>query len=138
MRRYLLLTVFYIVILSCKESKEKFSDYSEDELYEVQGIITKLTRTSSSFDSSNMKVMNYIYHLDYEIPLEGVENNYSLVYREGTPIVVLVSKEDPKISFFSHIGRINSRLKIDDEINESDTIVKDGVKLFRIESNGSN
>lgn len=136
MKRYLLIGLF--VILSCNKAKEKIEDYTEDELYEVQGIITKITPTSSPFDDSNIKIMNYIYHLDYESPLEGIDKNYDLVYTEGAPIIVLVSKKNPKISFFSRFGRIDDRLVPDDEIEEHDTIPRDGVKIFKIENDGSN
>jgi len=128
----------FLIGLNCKESKQNVSDYSDDELYEVQGIIIKLSRTRSPFDNSSNKIMKYIYHLDYEIPLEGVENNYNLVYKEGTPIIVLVSKENPEKSFFSHVGRIDDRLKTQDELINSDTIFNDGVKIFNIESSDSN
>ena len=136
MKKYLLIGLF--VILSCNKSKERIGDYAEEDLYEVQGIITNVTPTSTPFDDSNIKVMKYIYHLDYESPFEGVDNNYNLVYKEGTPIVVLASKKDTMISFFSHAGIIDDRLKTDDEIEEYDTIPREGVKIFKIESDGSN
>ena len=122
--------IFLFFIVSC--TKPTINDFTDEELYEVQGIITKLTRTSYPFDSSNIKVMNYIYHLDYDIPLEGVEDNFDLVFTVGTPIIVLVSKENPKISFFSHYGYLDNRLY---EIEEQDTIfLRSGAKLFKFES----
>jgi len=119
-------------MINCTKSKSSINDFNDDELYEVQGIITKLTRTSSPFDDSNIKVMNYIYHLDYDTPLEGTEDNFDLIFTVGAPIVVVVSKENPKISFFSHYGNIDDRLY---DIEAQDTLLlKNGEKLFKFEN----
>ncbi|MEC3906228.1 hypothetical protein VOI54_04315 [Tamlana sp. 2201CG12-4] len=104
---------FLIVLLSCNSSENKYEDYNEGDFYEVQGIITKTINSPKLFDSPRSRTVFYNYHLDLGEPLVGKEENIDLVLNTGDPIVVLVHKDNIKISFFGRHGIIDDRLKME-------------------------
>ncbi len=49
-----------LFLFSC-ESPKKYSDYSEDDFYEVQGIITNIGQNNDLFDFHSIKNISFKY-----------------------------------------------------------------------------
>lgn len=104
---------FFISLLSCNNTTvKKYEDYKESDFYEVQGVVKKVIRSPKLFDSPRSRTVFYDYHLDLGKPIAGKEENIDLVVNPGDAIVVLVCKNDIKVSFFCRHGIIDDRLKI--------------------------
>jgi hypothetical protein len=101
----LILLLFIGLIYSCGE--KKYEDYNENEFNEVQGVITKVKQSSSPFDSSRVRDIEYFYYLGEKEPFRGGEKNIDLYLNSGQPIVVLVHKKDSTINFYGYNGMIN-------------------------------
>ena len=90
-------------------SKKEYSAYNEKDFYRVQGIVTATQSTPDPFDSTFCKHVYFEYFLSDTNRLRGTEKNIDLVnINKGTPIVVLVHKEDRKINFFGYVGILNN------------------------------
>ncbi|WP_299107737.1 hypothetical protein [uncultured Tenacibaculum sp.] len=96
-----------IIFLSCTKEK-RYQDYNENDFYEVQGVVTKAYQTSSIFDSSYNRLMNYTYAINDSIFLEGKEKEFYKAWEFGQPIIVLVHRKDSTISFYARSGILNS------------------------------
>lgn len=121
---FFLMVIFF---LSCTKEK-RYQDYNENEFYEVQGIITKVYQTSSVFDESYNKLMDYTYAINDSVFLEGKEKGFYKAWNIGQPIVVLVHKKDSSISFYARDGIVHSfsekQLEIFNTILEIDRLKK--------------
>ena len=95
------------IFISCTKEK-RYQDYNENEFYEAQGIITKVYQTSSVFDESYNKLMDYTYAINDSVFLEGKEKEFYKAWNIGQPIVVLVHKKDSSISFYARDGIVHS------------------------------
>ncbi len=114
--RYSLFIIFLPLIFSC-QSKKSYEDYSEDDFYEVQGIIESAYRTRDPFDGTNVKNITYRYFLDRPTPKHGIEEDLPIInVQEGYPLIVLVHKDDENISFFGTIGVLDS-------LNEKEKVI---------------
>lgn len=108
----LLLTLIFI---SCK-SEKKYSEYDEDDFYEVQGIITYANPDDNPFNNSSAKNIGFTYFLDRTNPKKGKENNLDMFeVKNGYPLIVLVHKEDENISFYGRAGIL-------DNLNEKEKV----------------
>ncbi|WP_147296434.1 hypothetical protein [Lutibacter oceani] len=97
-----------ISLISCNE-KKSYEEYDENEFYEVQGIITSEKRTSYPFDEYYVKDIKFDYFINGEKLLHGYENNLDFInLSKGLPIIVLVHKQNEKISFFGRAGVIDN------------------------------
>ncbi|RKF04382.1 hypothetical protein C8N26_1049 [Tenacibaculum lutimaris] len=99
--------IIFIVFFSCSKEK-RYEDFNENDFYEVQGIITKVYQTSSVFDSSYNKLMDYSYALNDSVFLNGSEKEFYKAWVVGEPIVVLVHKKDSKINFYARNGVLDN------------------------------
>ncbi|MEN3322377.1 hypothetical protein VP395_01435 [Mariniflexile soesokkakense] len=98
---------------SC-ESDKKFSDFNEDDFYEVQGILDYVGQNNNPFDSRSIKNVSFTYFLDRSTHKKGSEKNLDLNEIEyilrpydiqnGYPLIVLVHKDDENISFYGQVG----------------------------------
>lgn len=111
----LLLTLFY----SCKEETKKkeniidLSEYNEEDYYKVQGIVVKNSVHFNYVDKFNKKSIFYIYRLDLNQPLVGIEENTNLKINPEEPVAVMVHKRDSTISFIGHRGIIDEDLLVE-------------------------
>ena len=99
--------IIFIVFFSCSKEK-RYEDFNENDFYEVQGIITKVYQTSSVFDSSYNKLMDYSYAVNDSVFLNGSEKEFYKAWVVGEPIVVLVHKKDSKINFYARNGVLDN------------------------------
>ncbi|MEO2058923.1 MAG: hypothetical protein ABGW76_02485 [Mesonia sp.] len=114
--RYIIFLSF-LFLFSC-ESPKKYSDYSEDDFYEVQGIITNIGQNNDLFDFHSIRNISFKYFLDRSEPKTGTEKNidlfeikgfYSLYeIQKGYPLTVFVHKDDEDISFCGPIGIVDN------------------------------
>ena len=109
-KSWIVITIFSIIILTTSCGKKRYEDYNEDDFVEVQGIITKVKRTSSAFDNARRVDIEFVYNLVDTNISYGKEDGIDLVLKYGQPIVVLVHKSDNKISFFGRRGIIDEEL----------------------------
>ncbi|WP_298537952.1 hypothetical protein [uncultured Algibacter sp.] len=99
-----LLLILSFGLLSC-ESDKKYSDYNEDDFYEVQGIIKFANPTSYPFDHSIVKDISFTYFLDRPNPITGIEKKLEMrEAQKDYPVIVLVHKDDENISFYGRVG----------------------------------
>ena len=105
-KNYLILLLLIGLIYSCGE--KKYENYNENEFNEVQGVITKVKRSSNPFDSSRVSDIEYFYYLGEKEPFRGGEKNIDLYFNLGQPIVILVHKKDSTINFYGYNGTINT------------------------------
>ena len=101
------LLIIFLLFFNC--DKKKYEDYNEEDFIERQGIITKMKRTSNPLDSEWNKKITYAYNLYEDSIYYGQENNISLMLKLGQPIVVLVHKNDDKISFYARRGLVDKK-----------------------------
>ena len=113
--KLILLFAIVFTLSSCNE--KKYEDYNEDDFIEVQGLITRIKKTANPIDSEWNKDITYAYNLDKEVINHGIERNVDLMFKIGQPIVILVHKEDEKISFYARRGLINEVVWKDGYIN---------------------
>ena len=101
-------TIILIVCLfSCKKQYQ-YDDYDEDDFIEVQGIITSAVPDGDPFNNSSVKNIRYQYYLDQSPPLIGFENIDMFEAQRGYPLIVLVHKENPDISFYGRVGILDT------------------------------
>ena len=105
--KYKSLVIAALFCFSCEKEK-RYEDYNEDDFYEAQGVVTKVYQTSSVFDSSFNKLIDYTYAINDSIFLEGKEVEFYKAWRFGQPIIVLVHKKDSSISFYARDGILNN------------------------------
>ncbi|NCT11094.1 MAG: hypothetical protein GW772_13595 [Flavobacteriia bacterium] len=104
---------------SCKEETKKsedgidLSEYKEEDYYKVQGIVVKNSLHFNYVDKFNKKSIFYIYRLDLDKPLVGIEENTKLIINPEEPIAVMVHKRDSTISFIGHRGIIDEDLLVE-------------------------
>lgn len=115
------LIFLFLVLISCKNEK-KYKDYKETDFYEVQGTVTNNYETSSPFDSPYNKLIDYCYILKDSTILFGKENEFYLDLNLGQPVVILVHKKDPKISFYGRTGLLDGLTKY--QANSFDSILR--------------
>ncbi|MDY0780256.1 hypothetical protein [Tenacibaculum sp. IB213877] len=101
-------------MISCN-TKKKYEDYNENDFYEVQGVVTKVYSTSSVFDDSYNKLMDYVYCVNDSLILSGKEKEFFKAWKFGQPIIVLVHKTNPEISFYARNGFLNKITKTQEE-----------------------
>ena len=99
--------IIFLIFFSCSKDK-KYEDFNENDFYEVQGVITKVYRTPSVFDSSYNMLMDYSYAVNDSIFLNGSEKEFYKAWSIGQPIVVLVHKNDFNINFYARDGVVSS------------------------------
>lgn len=105
MKKALFILIILILGLSSCESEKKYSDYNEEDFYEVQGIIEGVYRTGDPFDNPTVKNVRFTYFLDRPTPKTGMEENLDMLEAQnGYPLVVLVHKDDENISFYGRVG----------------------------------
>ena len=104
-KNMLLMIVLILTLSSC--GNKKYEDYSPDDFYEVQGTITRVKRTSSTFDSYMMSNMNYMFYGVSDKYIDGFEPNIDIIIKIGQPVVILVHKEDENINFYGYKGIID-------------------------------
>jgi hypothetical protein len=93
---------------SC-ESEKKYSDYNENDFYEVQGIITYANLDDNPFNDSSVKNIGFTYFLDRTSPKTGKENNLDMFEaKNGYPLIVLVHKKNENISFYGRVGILDN------------------------------
>ena len=130
--------IFYLLIIgfvnfSCNQKKDKsYWDYNENDFYMTQGIISDIKLRYDYLKMRHLRDVYFIYHLDFEKPMEGVEKGTDYRLNIGEPVIILVHKKDSSISFFGHRGLVDERMKIDKEVQENDTIPENGknIKIF--------
>ena len=109
MKKASLITLLFILLLSSCKSEKQYSDYNEDDFYEVQGIITGVFRTSDPFDNPTVKNVRFTYFLDHPTPKTGMEENLDMFEAQnGYPLIVLVHKDDENISFYGRVGILDN------------------------------
>jgi hypothetical protein len=120
MKEKLILVILLLTSLySCKERVEKSTDkidpseYKEEDYYKVQGIVVKKNVSFNYVDKFNKRSLHYIYRLDLDKPLLGIEENTRLMINPEEPIAVMVHKKDSTISFIGHRGIIEEDLLVD-------------------------
>lgn len=105
---HLRIYLLYIIFICCS-SEKKYTDYIEDEFYEVQGVIKKAAPTSNPFDLPVVKDISYIYFLDRKNTKTGIEKNLEMFEaKDGLPLIVLVHKDDENISFYGRVGVVKN------------------------------
>ncbi|MCL6275437.1 hypothetical protein M3P19_15590 [Muricauda sp. 2012CJ35-5] len=93
-----------LIFLCCEgQTKKKYEDYNDEDFSEVQGIIIKTTR-KTDFKNVIKSSIHFIYNLDKERPDMGYELNTSYMVHEGEPVIILVHKDDYKVSYFGARG----------------------------------
>lgn len=102
---FIILTIFSFV--SC--GPKKYSDYSPEEFYEAQGVVT-YTKVSSKDLGTRKTYIQYGYNFEKDTIFTGYESNLDYYIVKGQPIVVLVHKKSPKINFFARPGMINENI----------------------------
>ena len=105
--RYKYLVILILFCFSCGEEK-RYEDYKENDFYETQGVVTKVYQTSSVFDSSLNKLMDYTYVINDSVFLEGKEKEFHKAWVFGQPVIVLIHKKDSNISFYARDGILNN------------------------------
>jgi hypothetical protein len=105
--RYKYLVILILFCFSCGEEK-RYEDYKENDFYETQGVVTKVYQTSSVFDSSLNKLMDYTYVINDSVFLEGKEKEFHKAWEFGQPVIVLIHKKDSNISFYARDGILNN------------------------------
>ncbi|WBL23421.1 hypothetical protein [Zunongwangia sp. HRR-M8] len=109
-----ILIVISSILTSCKEEK-KYTDYNENDFYEVQGIVTHAPLTDDPFDLPVAKDLHFEYFIHREKPLKGIEENFEILEDvKGFPVVILVHKNDETINFYDRIG-LSENLSIDEK-----------------------
>ncbi|WP_437400073.1 hypothetical protein [Flagellimonas lutimaris] len=103
MRNIIFIVCLVTSFISCKESNKKFEDYNDDDFIEVQGIIIK-TKRKVDFKNITKTSIYFIYNLDKERPDVGFEVDSPFMLNDGEPVIILVHKDDQKISFFGARG----------------------------------
>ena len=113
LRKEVIICVLTFALFSC-ESEKKYSDYNEEDFYEVQGIIDNVGQNNNPFDSPTIKNISFTYFIDRPIPKKGIEKNIDLFEIEGRfylnevqngyPLIVLVHKANENISFYGQVG----------------------------------
>ncbi|MEK6152144.1 hypothetical protein WIW50_02735 [Flavobacteriaceae bacterium 3-367] len=99
--------ILYLVglLFGCAESKKKYEDYNDTDFIEVQGIITK-TKRKTDFKNVIKTSVYFIYNLDKERPDIGYELDTPFMLHNDEPAIILVHKDDEKVSFFGARGII--------------------------------
>jgi hypothetical protein len=106
-------------LYSCKEGIKQSEDdidlneYKEEDYYKVQGIVVKKNFHFNYVDKFNKRSLVYIYRLDLNEPLVGIEKNTRLMINPEEPIAVMVHKRDSTISFIGHRGIIDEDLLVE-------------------------
>nr|WP_299381222.1 hypothetical protein [Allomuricauda sp.] len=95
-----------LIFLCCKGQTKKYEDYNDENFIEVQGIVVKSKR-QTDFKNVIKSSIYFIYNLNKERPDIGYEINSPFLLHEGEPAIILVHKNDEKISFFGARGMIN-------------------------------
>ncbi|MDF0708274.1 hypothetical protein [Flagellimonas okinawensis] len=111
MKKIIFILCFVVSLIGCSESKKKFEDYNDDDFIEVQGIIFK-TKRKIDYKNISKTSIYFIYNLEKETPDVGFELNSPFMLNDGEPVIILVHKDDEKISFFGARG-----------INEEDVLL---------------
>jgi hypothetical protein len=88
------------------------SDYNENDYYKVQGIVVKEVKSFNYADKYKRDI-EYIYRLDLDTPLLGIEKDTKLAIHVEEPVAIMVHKRDRAISFIGHRGIINEDLLIE-------------------------
>jgi len=118
---YSRLIVFVIILfctVSCVKEKEqrksgveKDLNYSEDNYYKVQGIIVK-SDLSFSYTKKFRRDYTYIYYLERDNPLKGIEKISDLIFDIEDPVAIMVNKKDSTDSFIGHRGIIDEEVLV--------------------------
>lgn len=95
------------------KSHKKEYDEGDENHYIVQGIVVKREISQDSVDKTNTKNVHYIYRLDLDKPLLGIERNTKLIIDMEEPIAVMVHKRDSTISFIGHRGIIDEDILVE-------------------------
>ena len=95
------------MFLCCKgQTKKSYEDYDDGDFLEVQGIVVK-TKRKTDFKNVIKSSIYFIYNLDKDTPDVGYEIDSPFMLDEGEPAIILVHKNDKKISFFGARGIVN-------------------------------
>ena len=95
------------MFLCCKgQTKKSYEDYDDGDFFEVQGIVVK-TKRKTDFKNVIKSSIYFIYNLDKDTPDVGYEIDSPFMLDEGEPAIILVHKNDKKISFFGARGIVN-------------------------------
>jgi hypothetical protein len=95
------------------KSNEKKYEIGDDNHYIVQGIVIRNEILQDSINKTNRRNVHYIYRLDLDKPLVGVDKDIKLIIDEEDPIAVIVHKKDSTISFIGHKGIIDENLLVE-------------------------
>ena len=116
---FTLFTLLFLAFGCGNPAKKEYEDYNEDDFVEVQGILTR-TFGKARFPDKFRTDIYFIYNLDKENPDTGFELGSPYMLDEGEPIIVLVHRNDHKISFFGTRGIIEEEilLKYLDKCNQ--------------------
>lgn len=103
MRNIIFIVCLVTSFIGCNESNKKYEDYNDDDFIEVQGIIIK-TKRKVDFKNITKTSIFFIYNLDKKRPDVGFEADSPFMLNDGEPVILLVHKDDQKISFFGARG----------------------------------
>lgn len=110
-RLYFIIPLLFVVI-GCNDdpTKKRYEDYNEEDFIEVQGIVTKVEKKHGY---QNLVVnISYIYNLGQEKPTKGYELGSPFIPIEGGAAIILVHKEDEKVTFFSQSGILDEEEEV--------------------------
>lgn len=103
-KRIFIVLLVSIGLTSC-ETEKKYSGYKESDFYEAQGVVTSVQPTGDPFDLPVFKDITFKYYISDSTQILGKEKNVELAWaKEGVPMVVLVHKENERISFYGRFG----------------------------------
>lgn len=119
MKEKLILVILLLISLySCRDQVEKSSgdidpiEFKEENYHKVQGIVVKNNFHFSYVNKFNKRSIIYIYRLDLNNPLVGIEKNTKLLINPEEPIVVMVNNKDSTISFIGNRGIVDEDLLV--------------------------
>jgi len=101
-----LVGLLFFTTISCRE--KSFEEYHENEFYKAQGIIVSTKMTSTIMDNPFMKEIKFEYFISDSLILKNSEDLTFMDLEKGTPIEVLVHKENPEVSFYWRNGFTDS------------------------------
>lgn len=114
MKFYISLPII-ILLISCNK-EVRYKDFDKSDFNQVQGLIISAVPDSYPFNSHTVKNIRYKYQLDRNPPRIGFENIDMFEAQRGYPLIVLVHKSNPEISFYGRVGILDSLNEIESAI----------------------
>lgn len=87
--------------MSCGEERT-LRDYNENDFVEVQGLVIDSKEVIHFLDESTWNI-SYVFKFNNQT-YNGKSKDFNIPMPMAQTVIVLVNKENPKISFFKEIG----------------------------------